>query len=112
MHMFCLNCAYIDNVKGQVSTSSGCEYGIYDHTDSSNDQLLGDGWVPVTYADLSSTYLDDFIEFYNTNGGLPLLITWSSSNCCFAFSELSDTRLTINVFSFSLYFRWCFILYS
>ena len=70
---------YIGHVDAQIFTSRGCEYGMYNHADSTNSQLTGDGWNAVTFAELSGEYKDDFIEFYNTNGGITSLLTWSSS---------------------------------
>ena len=72
-----------------------CEYGMYDHSDTSNAYLLSEGWVPLTFSELSGAYKDDFIEYYNANDGLYSLLTWSSTNCCFAYGELTDTRLTM-----------------
>ena len=70
---------------------------MYDHTDPNNAQLTGNGWSAVTFAEISGTYKSDFIEFYNANGGMPALLSWSSSNCCFSFPEFNDVQLTINV---------------
>ena len=47
---------------------------FYDHTDSSNSQLLNEGWVPITFDELSGDYKDDFISYYNLNGGLEALL--------------------------------------
>ena len=88
---------HIGDVDAQILTSRGCEYGMYNHADSTNSQLTDDGWSAVTFDELSGEYKDDFIQFYNENGGITSLITWNSNNCCFAFPESSDSRLTINV---------------
>ena len=40
-----------------------------------------------------NTHKADLVSFYNSNGGLPVITSWSSSNCCWAFS--SSLRLTI-----------------
>ena len=74
-----------------------CEYGMYDHSDSSNSQLLSEGWVPLTFDELSGGYKDSFISYYNLNGGLEALLSWSSGNCCFSFSESNDVRLSMSV---------------
>ena len=74
-----------------------CEYGMYDHSDSSNSQLLSEGWVPLTFDELSGAYKDSFISYYNLNGGLKALLSWSSGDCCFSFSESNDVQLTINL---------------
>ena len=78
-----------------VLASAACEYGMYDHSDTTNSYLLGEGWVPMTSTELSGAYKDDFIEFFNTNDGLESLLTWESSNCCFQYSDLTDTRITL-----------------
>ena len=74
-----------------------CEYGMYDHTDSSNSQLLSQRWPAVTFNKLSGHSKDDFISYYNLDGGLEALLTWSSGNCCFLFSELDDVQLSMKV---------------
>ena len=34
-----------------------------------------------------NTYKADLVSFYNSNGGLPVITPWSSSNCCWALSS-------------------------
>ena len=85
----------LHNELNSILTSNGCEYGMYDHSDTSNAYLLGQGWSLLTFTELSGSCKDDFIEYFNTNGGIYSLLTWSSSNCCFAYGELTDTRLRL-----------------
>ena len=80
-----------------ITDNVECEYGMYDHTDSSNSQLLSEGWVAVTFDELNGDYKDDFISYYNSHGGLEALLTWNSGNCCFAFPESDDVQLTLNL---------------
>ena len=68
---------------------------MYDHSDTSNAYLLGQGWSPLTFAELNGAYKYDFMDYFNNNNGLISLLTWSSSNCCFSFGELVDQYLTL-----------------
>ena len=68
---------------------------MYDHSDTSNAYLLSQGWSLLTFAELSGNYKDDFIRYFNENSGIYSLLTWTSTNCCFAYGELTNTRLTM-----------------
>ena len=47
---------------------------MYDHSDTSNAYLLSEGWSPLTFAELSGGYKDDFVRYYNENSGLYTLL--------------------------------------
>ena len=73
-----------------------CEYGMYDFSDVTNAMLLSQGWSPLTWSELSGSYRDDFISYFNANEGLYSLITWNSNSCCFSFGELDDAQLVVS----------------
>ena len=51
-----------------------------------------DAHIHLTVSMLN-TYKADLVSFYDSNGGLPVITPWSSSNCCWALS--SSLRWTI-----------------
>ena len=73
------------------------EYDMYGPSDSINSQLLSEEWIAVTFDELSGDYKDDFLSYYNSNGCLKELLTWSSGNCCFSFPESDHVSLTMNI---------------
>ena len=74
-----------------------CEYGMYDFSDTANSLLLSQGWSAVTFAELSGDYHDDFISYFNSNGGLTALLSWETgAGCCFSFGELTDGQLAVS----------------
>ena len=86
----------VQNPFNSILTSKGCGYGMYDHSDTTNADLLAHGWSPLTFSQLNGVYKHDFMEYFNNNNGLTSLLTWRSNNCCFSFGELDDQYLTLN----------------
>jgi len=66
----------------------GACFGIYDH---SGDP--GGDWKQITSAIMLTNMKMDFIDSYNSHG-LKAIKSWTSGNCCFAFS--STKRLKID----------------
>ena len=47
----------------------------------------GGGWTLISSTSLLNTYKADLVSFYNSNGGLPVITPWRSTNCCFSLSS-------------------------
>eukprot|EP00937_MAST-01D_sp_MAST-1D-sp2_P006351 g6351.t1 len=60
-----------------AAASSAREYGMYDFESSP-----GGGWDKVDNIAEFNNHKAEFIAFYNANGGVPAINSWSSSNCC------------------------------
>eukprot|EP00964_Phaeocystis_antarctica_P132592 scaffold96713_cov33-Phaeocystis_antarctica.AAC.1 len=54
----------------------------------------GDGWTVISTPSLLNTHKAALVAYYNSNAGLPVISSWSSSNCCFAMS--STARWALN----------------
>ena len=63
-------------------------FGMADHSSTP-----GNGWTLISTTSLLDTHKAALIAFYNSNGGLPVISSWTSSNCCWALS--STARLAI-----------------
>ena len=47
----------------------------------------GGGWTLISSTSLLETHKAALTSFYNSNGGIPVITSWASSNCCWAMSS-------------------------
>ena len=67
---------------------------MYQHNDETS--VIDEGWIAIKVSELD-TLRNEFISFYNKNGGIPLIKEFKdyTTNCCFAL-DTYDTYLTID----------------
>ena len=85
-YLACANSSTITTTT--TNTPHECMFGIYDYTDSSNYYIVVNGWTLLTIDKLNDLQ-SQFIDYYNNNNGIPVLLSWHADDCCLTFGDYS-----------------------